>query len=383
MKMRFIAASVALAAVALAGIAPLAAQAQNIAVVNGKAVPKSRVDALMSQVQKQATARGQQLPPEIDKLVRDKVVTDEILTQEAERRGLAASPEFKQQMDLARQSILIGLLSADVDKKTTISDADIQKEYDKFKAQASGTEYRARHILVEKEDDAKASNAWPRKRQPPSAMSFAPRRRRTTSSRTDPSRLDAQLLVAARGDGRIVRDEDERRPRLAVQLEHQLHHRLAGREIEAAGRLVGEQQRRPDDEGAGQRDALRRAAGEHARIVAQPLAEAHALEHLRRQRARIGTALQLERQHHVLERTEVAEQLEALKDEAEFGRAHGGARILVDGEEIDTGETNRAFARRIEPGDDREQGALAGTRRADDGYRALRLQGEIDVVENR
>ncbi len=156
MKMRFIAASAALAAAAIAGVAPLAAQAQNIAVVNGKPVPKTRVDALMSQVQKQAQARGQQLPPEIDKLVRDKVVTDEILSQEAERRGLAGSPEFKQQMDLARQSILISLLSNDVDKKTTISDADIQKEYDKFKAQSSGTEYRVQHVLVEKEDEAKS-----------------------------------------------------------------------------------------------------------------------------------------------------------------------------------------------------------------------------------
>jgi peptidyl-prolyl cis-trans isomerase C len=156
MKMRFIAASVALAAAAIAGIAPLAAQAQNIAVVNGKPVPKSRADALLLQVQRQAQSRGQQLPPEIDKLVKDKVVTDEILTQEAERRGLATSPDFKQQMDLARQSILIGLLQNDVDKKTTISDADVQKEYDKFKSQASGTEYDARHILVEKEDDAKA-----------------------------------------------------------------------------------------------------------------------------------------------------------------------------------------------------------------------------------
>ena len=156
MKMRFIAASIALAAAAVTGIAPLAAQAQNIAVVNGKPVPKSRADALLAQVQKQAQARGQQLPPEIDKLVKDKVVTDEILTQEAERRGLAASPDFKQQMDLARQSILISLLQNDVDKKTTISDADVQKEYDRFKAQASGTEYRVRHILVDKEDDAKA-----------------------------------------------------------------------------------------------------------------------------------------------------------------------------------------------------------------------------------
>ena len=154
MKMRSIAASVALAAAA--GLVPLAAQAQNIAVVNGKAVPKARADAVISQVQKQAAARNQQLPPDLEKLVRDKVVTDEILSQEAERRGLATSAEYKQQMEIARQSILIGLLSADVDKKAVVSDADVQKEYERFKAQSGGTEYHVRHILVEKEDDAKA-----------------------------------------------------------------------------------------------------------------------------------------------------------------------------------------------------------------------------------
>jgi peptidyl-prolyl cis-trans isomerase C len=156
MKKRFLAASIALAAVAGTGLAPLPAHAQNIAVVNGKPVPKARADAVIAQVQKQAASRGQQLPPDIEKLVRDKVVTDEILVQEAERRGLGASADFKQQMDMARQSILIGLLAAEVDKKSAASDAEVQAEYDKFKAQASGTEYRARHILVEKEDDAKA-----------------------------------------------------------------------------------------------------------------------------------------------------------------------------------------------------------------------------------
>jgi len=153
MKKSFIAASLAIAA---AGFAPLAAEAQNVAVVNGKAVPKARVDTIVSQVQKQAAARNQQVPPDLEKLVRDKVVTDEILSQEAERRGLGATPDFKAQMEIARQSILIGLLSQDIDKKSTVSDADVQKEYDKFKAQASGTEYKARHILVEKEDEAKA-----------------------------------------------------------------------------------------------------------------------------------------------------------------------------------------------------------------------------------
>jgi len=45
---------------------------------------------------------------------------------------------------------------ADVEKKSPVTDAEIQTAYDDFKKQASGTEYRARHILVESEDQAKA-----------------------------------------------------------------------------------------------------------------------------------------------------------------------------------------------------------------------------------
>ena len=143
-------------ALAAALAAAIPAQAQNIAIVNGKPVPKARVDALTAQITKQAAARGQQLPPDLDRLVRDKVVLDEMFVQEAEKRGLAGSPDYKAQMEIARQNILVQALLADYEKKNTISDADVQKEYDKFKAQSSGTEYKARHILVEKEDEAKA-----------------------------------------------------------------------------------------------------------------------------------------------------------------------------------------------------------------------------------
>jgi len=156
MKLPFAAPSLAGLALVAALAAPLAVQAQNIAVVNGKPVPKARVDALMAQITKQASARGQQLPPDFDKLVRDKVVLDEMFVQEAEKRGLAASPDFKAQMEMARENILVQALLADYEKKNPVTDAEVKAEYDKYKAQASGTEYRARHILVEKEDEAKA-----------------------------------------------------------------------------------------------------------------------------------------------------------------------------------------------------------------------------------
>jgi peptidyl-prolyl cis-trans isomerase C len=144
-----------LAVAALFAGLPLAVLAQNIAIVNGKAVPKSRVDTLVAQAQR----AGQQVSPEMQVQARDQVVLREIFAQEAERRGVGASPDFRLQMELARQTLLIRELFEDYKKKNPVEDAEARVEYDKFKAQATGTEYRARHILVETEAEAKAVTA--------------------------------------------------------------------------------------------------------------------------------------------------------------------------------------------------------------------------------
>jgi peptidyl-prolyl cis-trans isomerase C len=104
----------------------------------------------------QATRQGQARSPELEQQVRDEVVLREMFMQEAERRGVAASAEYKAQMEFARQTLLIRELFADYQKKNPVTDAEVQAEYDKFKGQAGGTEYRARHILVPTEDEAKS-----------------------------------------------------------------------------------------------------------------------------------------------------------------------------------------------------------------------------------
>ena len=141
----------ALTVAALMGAAPVAF-AQNVAIVNGKAVPQSRVDALVQQV----TASGRQVTPEMQAQIKDEVIARKVFMQEAQVRGLDATPDFKVQMELARQTILIRSLFADYQKKNPISDDEIKAEYDKFAAANSGKEYRARHILVEQEDKARA-----------------------------------------------------------------------------------------------------------------------------------------------------------------------------------------------------------------------------------
>lgn len=140
-----------LSAAALLVVAPWA-MAQNVAIVNGKAVPLSRVEALAQQL----AASGRPVDDAMREQLKEEVILREIFMQEAQKRGVAASPEFKQQMELARQTILIRAMFADWQKKNPVTDADIKAEYDKFATANAGKEYRARHILVEKEDEAKA-----------------------------------------------------------------------------------------------------------------------------------------------------------------------------------------------------------------------------------
>ncbi|MFG6433161.1 peptidylprolyl isomerase [Roseateles sp. LYH14W] len=143
----------AVVAATITALLPAAATAQNVTTVNGKPVPKARVEALIQQVTKSGQ---QQRSPELEAQVRDEIVRREIVTQAAEARGLPQTAEFKSQMEQARQMLLERGLMEDFRAKNPVSDADAQAEYDKFKAANSGSEYRARHILVEKEEDAKA-----------------------------------------------------------------------------------------------------------------------------------------------------------------------------------------------------------------------------------
>jgi peptidyl-prolyl cis-trans isomerase C len=126
--------------------------AQNVAIVNGKPVPTARVDVLKAQLAKS----GRPVGAEMDGQLKDEVIAREIFMQEAEKRGLDATDDFKQQMELARQTLLIRELFADYQKANPVTDAEIKAEYDKFAAANSGKEYHARHILVENEAQAKA-----------------------------------------------------------------------------------------------------------------------------------------------------------------------------------------------------------------------------------
>ena len=141
-----------LVAAALLGTVALPVSAQNLAIVNGKAIPKERADVLRKQVEQS----GRPVPPEAEGQIKEFLIMNEIFVQEAQKRGLDASVSYKAKIEMARQQILGNELIADFQKKNPVTDAEIKAEYDKFVAANSGKEFKASHILVEKEEEAKA-----------------------------------------------------------------------------------------------------------------------------------------------------------------------------------------------------------------------------------
>ena len=138
---------------AMAAMVALPALAQNVATVNGKAIPASRVDQMVKQVVAQGRATD---TPQLREMIKKELVGREVLIQEADKQGLGNRADVKAAIDNARQSIIINAMLADYVKKNPVKDAEIKAEYDKAKAGAPDKEYHARHILVEKEEDAKA-----------------------------------------------------------------------------------------------------------------------------------------------------------------------------------------------------------------------------------
>ena len=127
--------------------------------------------------------------------------------------------------------------------------------------------------------------------------------------------LERDHAAAHLVDHLAVVGDDEHRGAGAVDPVEQLHDPDRGHRVEVAGRLVGEQQRRVVDEGAGDRDALLLAAGELVGVVVDlrlQADEAQDLGHLAADlRARLADHLQ--RVGDVVVDGAVGQQLEVLE----------------------------------------------------------------------
>jgi peptidyl-prolyl cis-trans isomerase C len=124
------------------------------------AAPAAGGKTLYPQVQfdwmlKERLAQGQPDSPELRAAIREELNTRELLVREAKKNNLDKNADIKNQMDLAGQTVLVRAYVTEWIKKNPVPEADLRKEYDTIKAQMGDKEYKVKHILVEKEDEAK------------------------------------------------------------------------------------------------------------------------------------------------------------------------------------------------------------------------------------
>ncbi|HXV10220.1 MAG TPA: peptidylprolyl isomerase [Burkholderiales bacterium] len=127
------------------------AQGKPAAKVNGVSIPQYRLD----HATQSRTSQGQPDTPELRRSVRDTLINLELASQAAVREGLDKKPDVAARLELDRASVLTQAYWQEYLRKHPVTDDELRKEYDKLLPQLATKEYRARHILVNTEDEAK------------------------------------------------------------------------------------------------------------------------------------------------------------------------------------------------------------------------------------
>ena len=122
------------------------------ATVNGQPISQTGYNAFVAEQK----AQGAPDSPELQNAVKEELVRREILAQEAKKKGMDENPNIQGQIELAKQAVLIRAYLSDYVKANPISEAQLKAEYDVIKNNLGSTEYKSRHVLVEKEEEAKA-----------------------------------------------------------------------------------------------------------------------------------------------------------------------------------------------------------------------------------
>jgi peptidyl-prolyl cis-trans isomerase C len=142
----------AVATLTLASSTYAASTDKPAALVNGKPVPQARMDSLMAA----QLAQGQTDTPQLRGAVREELVRREVLAQEAEKKGFGKKPEVISQIALMRQGAVVNAYIQDFVRTHPVTDSMVKAEYDTLRKTLGEKEYKARHILVDGEDEAKA-----------------------------------------------------------------------------------------------------------------------------------------------------------------------------------------------------------------------------------
>jgi len=134
-------------ATALITIPMTASAEQTLATVNGQAI-----------TQQAFSLYNERRPQSNDepRAILEEMVTVEVLYQSAVASGLDKDPKFLAEADMQRRNLLASIAVNSYIMANPISDEQIRSEYDKQMADLPKFEYKARHILLETEEAAKA-----------------------------------------------------------------------------------------------------------------------------------------------------------------------------------------------------------------------------------
>lgn len=132
--------------------APKASKPGAVATVNGVAIPAARAEALLQSQLNQ----GQQDSEQLRAAIRNDLINREMLSQAAKKKGFDKKAEVNAQFELARQGILVNAYLQDFVASHPVKDEAVKSEYDNIVKAMGDKEYKARHILLEKEDEAKS-----------------------------------------------------------------------------------------------------------------------------------------------------------------------------------------------------------------------------------
>lgn len=146
----------AILASALAFAAPLQAQNRPIATVNGVAIPNAHGEFLFNEQNARAAGRT---PEQIRSAVRDDLINREVILQEAKRSGLLKKPAIDTEYELAQQALIVRLFMREWIQANPVTEDEMRKAYEETRASAPDKEYRARHVLLETEAEARKAIA--------------------------------------------------------------------------------------------------------------------------------------------------------------------------------------------------------------------------------
>lgn len=140
-----------LAVIAAACIIAVPAYAQTVASVNGQEITQKSLDNFVSLL----VSQGAQDSEELRTQVKQEMVNRLVAVQAAEKAGIDKNEAVQQEVELARQGILVRALMTDYLEKNPVTDAQIKAEYDEIKEeQGKQNEYKVSHILVEEQKQA-------------------------------------------------------------------------------------------------------------------------------------------------------------------------------------------------------------------------------------